>query len=81
MRVRLQKNNVLVLPKYEKDVTSIIVYDDNENPMFVASATVAGGHQFSYVGMPDFDRIFEEITGKKPNKVTLTEYSSKNEQS
>jgi hypothetical protein len=78
MRARLQKTNVLTLPKYEKDLVSIIIYDDNDNPLFVAGNSVSGGQEFSYVGMPDFDKIFESITGTKPKKVNLVELNNKN---
>lgn len=80
MRARLQKSNVLIIPKYEKDLSSIILYDDSDNPIFIAAETVAGGYEFSYIGMPDFVKIFENITGKKPEAVSLVELDSKNVQ-
>lgn len=80
MRARLQKSNVLIIPKYEKDLSSIIIYDDSDNPIFVASEAISGGYEFSYVGMPDFAKIFENITGKKPGNISLVELDAKNVQ-
>ena len=81
MRARLQKTNVLTLPKYEKDLVSVIVYDDSDNPIFVVANSVSGGQEFAYIGMPDFDKIFQSITGQKPEKVSLVELNAKNVQS
>jgi hypothetical protein len=79
MRARLQKLNILQPAKYEKDLTSIIIYDENDNPILVAANTVAGAYQFSYAGMPDFGKIFQEITGKKLADAHLVELNeSKN---
>lgn len=77
MRARIQKANVITLPRYEKDVGSVILYDDNDNPIFVAANSVAGTYEFSYVGMPDFAKIFENITGKKPEHVKMIEVDGK----
>jgi len=81
MRARLQKFNVMTLPKYEKDLSSIIIYDDTDNPIFVASESVSGGYDFSYIGMDDFAKIFETITGKKPANISLVNLDAKNIQS
>lgn len=78
MRVRLQKANILQPAKYEKDLGSIIIYDENDNPILVAANSIAGGYQFSYAGMPDFGKIFQEITGKKLSDITLTELKEPN---
>lgn len=80
MKARLQKANILQPAKYEENLGSIIVYDEEDNPILVAANTVSGAYQFSYIGMPDFGKIFQEITGKKLADVKLTELSESNGQ-
>jgi hypothetical protein len=80
MKARLQKTNVLQPAKYEENLGSVIIYDDNDNPILVASNTVSGAYQFSYIGMDDFGKIFKEITGKTLADVKLTEISESNGQ-
>lgn len=80
MKARLQKTNILQPPKYEENLGSIIIYDEEDNPILVACNTLAGAYQFSYIGMPDFGKIFQEITGKKLADVKLTELKTSNEQ-
>jgi hypothetical protein len=73
MKARLQKTNILNSAKYEQDLGSIIIYDDDDNPILVAANTVAGTYQFSYLGMADFGKIFQEITGKSLKEKNVTE--------
>lgn len=80
MKARLQKANILQPAKYEENLGSIIIYDEEDNPILVAANTVSGAYQFSYIGMPDFGKIFQEITGKKLTEIKLTEISESNGQ-
>jgi len=77
MRARIQKANVVMFPKYERDIGSVILYDDNDNPIFVAANSVAGTYEFSYIGMSDFAKIFENITGKKLEHAKVVEIDGK----
>ena len=63
MRARLQKTNVLLFPKYEKDLGDIVIYDDDDKPIFTVTKTVAGTYQFSHIGMDDFVKTVADITG------------------
>ena len=63
MRVRTQKANILVPPKYEKDVGSVLVYDDQDRVLFAVTLTPAGTYSFTHVGQPEFAAEVRRITG------------------
>lgn len=64
MRARTQKKNVLVPPKYEKDLSSLLIYDDNDRVIFVITETPAGTYKFTHQGLPDFNQELKQITGQ-----------------
>lgn len=63
MRVRTQKANILVPPKYEKDVGSVLVYDDQDRVLFAVTLSPAGTYSFTHVGQPEFAAEVRRITG------------------
>jgi hypothetical protein len=63
MRARTQKKNILLPPRYEKDLSSILIYDDSDNVVFAVSETPAGTYKFTHLGLPDFKQEIKKITG------------------
>jgi hypothetical protein len=63
MRVRTQKANILVPPKYEKDVGSVLVYDDQDRVLFAVTISPAGTYSFTHVGQPEIAAEVKRITG------------------
>lgn len=73
MRARLQKANVLVIPKYEKDLGSVIIYGDDDRPIFAVTTTIAGAYQYTHIGLPDFSQVIKDITGTTTKDSKLVE--------
>lgn len=71
MRARTQKKNILVPPRYEKDLSSILIYDDSDKVIFAVSETPAGTYKFTHVGLPDFAQEVKRITGMNVEDVKI----------
>lgn len=71
MRARTQKKHVLAPPRYEKDLSSILVYDDNDKVIFAVSETPAGTYKFTHTGLPDFRQEVKRITGMDVEDVRM----------
>jgi len=71
MRARTQKKNILVPPRYEKELSSILIYDDQDRVIFAVSESPAGTYKFTHVGLDDFAKEVKEITGIEPDKLKL----------
>jgi hypothetical protein len=78
MRVRTQKANILVPPKYEKDVGSVLVYDDQDRVLFAVTLTPAGTYSFTHVGQPEFAAEVRRITGMAVDDAKLHVVDLKN---
>ena len=78
MRVRTQKANILVPPKYEKDVGSVLVYDDQDRVLFAVTLTPAGTYSFTHVGQPEFTAEVRRITGMAVDDAKLHVVDLKN---
>jgi hypothetical protein len=73
MRARLQKSNILVPPKYEKNLSSVLIYDDNDQVIFAVTMTPAGTYKFSHIGLDDFKQEIKAITGMTIDNPKLEE--------
>jgi|688.fasta_scaffold00026_11 hypothetical protein len=71
MRARTQKRNVLIPAKYEKELASILIYDDQDRVVFAVTETAAGTYKFTHLGLPDFAKEVQQITGMTPEQVAL----------
>lgn len=71
MRARTQKRNILIPAKYEKELSSILIYDDQDRVIFAVTETPAGTYKFTHLGLPDFAKEVQQITGMTPEQVTL----------
>jgi hypothetical protein len=78
MRVRTQKTNILVPPKYEKDVGSVLVYDDQDRVLFAVTLSPAGTYSFTHVGQPEFAAEVRRITGMAVDDAKLHVVDLKN---
>jgi hypothetical protein len=78
MRVRTQKANILVPPKYEKDVGSVLVYDDQDRVLFAVTLSPAGTYSFTHVGQPEFAAEVRRITGMAVDDAKLHVVDLKN---
>lgn len=78
MRVRTQKKNVLVPAKYEKELSSILVYDDQDRVVFAITETPAGTYKFTHLGLPDFKQEIRQITGMSVEEVQLHKIEANN---
>jgi hypothetical protein len=78
MRVRTQKTNILVPPKYEKDVGSVLVYDDQDRVLFTVTLSPAGTYSFTHVGQPEFAAEVRRITGMAVDDAKLHVVDLKN---
>lgn len=77
MRARTQKKNILTPPKYEKDLSSLLIYDDEDRVVFAVVETPAGTYKFTHVGLPDFEKEVKEITGQTVEQVKLYDVNLK----
>ena len=77
MRARTQKNNILIPARYEKDLSSILIYDDQDRVIFAVSESPAGTYKFTHIGLDDFAREVKEITGMEPDKLKLVTVEAK----
>lgn len=78
MRVRTQKNNIMIPPKYEKDVSSVLVYDDEDRVIFAVTISPVGSYKFTHVGLPEFKQEIKQITGLTIGETKLHEIDIKN---
>lgn len=77
MRVRTQKNNILTPAKYEKDLSSVLVFDDQDKVIFAVTFTPAGTYKFTHVGQPGFKQEVKQITGLTVDDVVIHEVNVK----
>lgn len=80
MRARTQKKNILLPPKYEKDLSSLLIYDDNDRVIFAITETPAGTYKFTHQGLPDFQQEVKQITGQTIEQLQLIKLEAKNGQ-
>jgi len=73
MRARLQKSNILVPPRYEKNLSSILIYDDNDQVIFAVILTPAGTYKFTHAGLDNFKQEVKLITGMDIDNPKLEE--------
>lgn len=78
MRARLQKSNILNPPRYDKDLSSILVYNDSDEVIFAVTQTSAGSYKFTHKGLPDFAKEVKQITGMDVPTPDLQVISAKN---
>ncbi len=78
MRVRTQRNNILIPAKYEKDISSVLVYGDDDKVLFAVTYTPAGTYKFTHVGQPEFRQEIKQITGVDLEQVNLHVLDLKN---
>jgi len=71
VRVRTQKRNVLIPAKYEKELSSILIYDDQDRVVFAVTETPAGTYKFTHLGLPEFAQEVQQITGMSPDDAKL----------
>jgi len=71
MRVRTQKSNILVPARYEKDVGSVLVYDDQDRVLFAVTISPAGTYSFTHIGQPEFAAEVRRITGMAVEEAKL----------
>lgn len=77
MRVRTQKNNILTPAKYEKDLSSVLVFDDQDKVIFAVTFTPAGTYKFTHIGQPEFKQEVKQITGLTVDNTVLHEVNVK----
>ena len=78
MRIRTQKSNIITPPKYEKDITSTLIYNDKDEVIFAVTETPAGTYKFTHIGQPDFVKEVKQITGMVLSNPDIHIVKSKN---
>ena len=78
MRARTQKKNILTPPRYEKDLSSMLIYDDEDQVIFAVVEMPAGTYKFTHLGLPDFPKEIKEITGQTVEQLKLHRIDAKN---
>ena len=69
MRARVQRNSVTEPPVYIKDVHSLVLYDEDDKPLFAFYTDIGGLIKYSFAQDKDFSDIVRLAAGYTPDDV------------
>ena len=69
MRARVHRKSVTEAPFYIKDVNSLVVYDDDDQPLFAFYNDIGGLIKYAFAQDEDFADIVRLAAGYTPNNI------------
>lgn len=69
MRARVQRKSVTEQPVYIKDVHSMVLYDEDDSPLFAFYTDIGGLIKYAFAPDSDFSDIVRLAAGYTPDNV------------
>ena len=69
MRARVHRKSVTESPFYIKDVHSLVLYDDNDQPLFAFYSDLGGLIKYAFAQDDDFSEIVRLAAGYTPDNI------------
>ena len=67
MRARVHRKSVTEPPFYVKDIHSLVLYDDNDQPLFAFYSDLGGLIKYAFAQDSDFSEIVRLAAGYTPD--------------
>ena len=67
MRARVQRKSVVETPFYLKDVHSLVLYDEDDSPLFAFYTDIGGLIKYAFAQDKDFSEIVRLAAGYTPD--------------